>query len=845
MKKRYKSSILSVAIVIALTGCSDEDTIFPVTDDSKLSGVYERTGYGQLIHFKENDVTQYQFNTIGCKQQLNMPRAQFFDSADDLKRSFTGNHYSYIDPSLSRLTRVELAEIANLPASCNLPQWQNSQSPLDNFEYFWHSINDHYGFLQHRGIDWMQRYLHYRPQINADTPPERLFDIMRDMVSGFNDAQVSLQSSNNVFNAAQPGIFQQLANNLTAEFSTSFEQNMENLLQGQNQLFLAYIQPSTLQQAGNNATPPALQWGVNKDNIGFIKLNRFAGFSDTQDTASEIRAAEQAFREMMSSLRGTQAIIIDNRLNSGSIDDIAISLANFFANDNIEVYSKKAVNVNSDRNQQVSLTPERAVYTNPVRVINGKSTAGSAEVFALSMAALDHVALIGSVTQGALSNPLAFTLPNGWQLNISNESYLDSQKKLLEVAGIQPDQQAHETSRVMFAVERQPSYDLALKQLGMPAVRQMSLKELEHIASRAADSGIYPGISMAIIKNGKLVMQKGFGTSGLAGDRSKVTPDTPFYLGSLSKGFLGTTVALNQAQYQISLDTSLDEALSFAVELPKNYHAQPNLKHLLTYTSGVLDSDIYRCNIYFVASGTSFWNRVENQSNCPNDVIIDSNDYLQAYLNPGGLYYRPDNYTDEPAFTQQLAPVYSNVATALLASAIENLTGERIQTLSDQSIFAPLEMYDTSWEEADFNGRNPIAIRFGFHDGQYQALPDYAYSTRYDGMLKSSMADLTKFAMELLKQDTLEPSVLNTAMSPLNNAPHAGGSEGVGYFWFLDHDHIHLNGGDPGVFSYLAIDKTSKSAVILASNGDETHPEFKSQIQILGKAAWDYIYTQE
>lgn len=46
------------------------------------------------------------------------------------------------------------------------------------------------------------------------------------------------------------------------------------------------------------------------------------------------------------------------------------------------------------------------------------------------------------------------------------------------------------------------------------------------------------------------------------------------------------------------------------------------------------------------------------------------------------------------------------------------------------------------------------------------------------------------------------------------------------------------------MFSYFAINKTNKSAVILASNGDETHPEFESQIQILGNAALGlYLYS--
>ncbi len=58
---------------------------------------------------------------------------------------------------------------------------------------------------------------------------------------------------------------------------------------------------------------------------------------------------------------------------------------------------------------------------------------------ALSLRALPQVTHVGEPTRGALSDALEKRLPNGWVVQLSNETYLDAEGRHWEGRGIMPD----------------------------------------------------------------------------------------------------------------------------------------------------------------------------------------------------------------------------------------------------------------------------------------------------------------------------------------------------------------------------------------------------------------------
>ena len=57
----------------------------------------------------------------------------------------------------------------------------------------------------------------------------------------------------------------------------------------------------------------------------------------------------------------------------------------------------------------------------------------------IAMRVLPNVTLVGEATMGILSDNLYKDLPNGWEISLSNEIYLDPQGELYEDIGIPPD----------------------------------------------------------------------------------------------------------------------------------------------------------------------------------------------------------------------------------------------------------------------------------------------------------------------------------------------------------------------------------------------------------------------
>ncbi len=66
-------------------------------------------------------------------------------------------------------------------------------------------------------------------------------------------------------------------------------------------------------------------------------------------------------------------------------------------------------------------------------------TGSAAEILTLAMREMDHVISLGEPTSGGLSDVKEFTLPNGWSLSLSNQTYLSMNGDLFEGVGIPPD----------------------------------------------------------------------------------------------------------------------------------------------------------------------------------------------------------------------------------------------------------------------------------------------------------------------------------------------------------------------------------------------------------------------
>ncbi|TQV86922.1 serine hydrolase [Aliikangiella coralliicola] len=849
MKITHIVGAVSLALaVIACGNSSDKKTPLSITKDS-VQGIYIKTGYGEAYQIDKKKYSAYQYNQNGCIRTNTGPREELFEDVSDLKSSLDLKTISYRNTKYSTLARNYLDKHNALPAACNAAFESPDMEPKTNFDYFWHAMNDHYAFFAERNINWQSAYDTYAGQVSDDTSDEELLEIFSKMISPFNDAHLwVLDKEGNRAESGHPSRIEQIASHIELIYNVSSEEYLTQLINTQYQIFNHYIQPSTYQQAGGTEESPAIHWGISKDNVGFIFFAETAGFSgeNIEHVEKEVDASKAVFDRMMKQLANTDAIIIDNRFNLGGADDVAVAFASHFAKKKEKVLTKYARNkLGTSVKQSFELVPHSTPYTNPVYLVNSELTTSAAEIFSLMLEQLSQVTVLGTASSGALSDILNFSLPNGWLVGLSNEVYENQRGEIFENKGIPADIGTPIYSSSAAALMRQESYDKALKLLNKPVNSQGNQTVLENAIVEGMNNNAYPGLAIALVKNGDIVYAKGFGRAGsdeMEVEKS-VTADTAFNLGSTSKLFVGTSAALLHQQNLLALDDQVAQKLGYELSAPEHFNKPITIQHLLTHTSGILDSNFYDCGYYLDEDKSSLTNLISGEEVCPDPVTTNTSEYLQSYLTQGGQYYSEENYITEQQFSPGIISIYSNVATATTAQVLENISGESFPQLSKRLIFTPLNMDNTAWFKQDLGEDTLVATRYAWLDGEYQAIPDFSLATYADGGLKSSAADLANFAIEVLKKENhvLSDSAKQIMLTPLYENASTYGMEGIGFNWLMDGDYFGHSGSDPGTASSFILNREKGIGIILLSNGDDDQTHFQQAWQKIHLAASDYL----
>lgn len=168
-----------------------------------------------------------------------------------------------------------------------------------------------------------------------------------------------------------------------------------------------------------------------------------------------------------------------------------------------------------------------------------------------------------------------------------------------------------------------------------------------------------PGCALAVISDGRIVYEKGYGAADLEHD-VRIGPETVFYIGSVSKQFTAAAAALAIQGGKLKLDEDIRRLIP---ELP-DYGRPITARHLVHHTSGLRD-------IYAILSAAGR----RDQDAFDNDAV------LRIVARQKALNFMPG---DEH--------LYSNSGYTLLALLVERATGMPFSDYAEEKIFRPLGM---------------------------------------------------------------------------------------------------------------------------------------------------------
>jgi CubicO group peptidase (beta-lactamase class C family) len=202
-----------------------------------------------------------------------------------------------------------------------------------------------------------------------------------------------------------------------------------------------------------------------------------------------------------------------------------------------------------------------------------------------------------------------------------------------------------------------------------------------------------PGMAVGVIVDGEMVYERGFGLADLE-HKLPITPESAFFIASISKQFTGTGILLLAEQGKLNLD---DSPRTHIPEVPE-YFEEVTIDDLLHHTSGVRD--------YY----TLF-----NLAGDAQDDYRSDRETLEMIARQDGLNFEPG--------TEYL---YSNSGYFLLKEIVERASGQDFRAFMQEQVFEPLGMENTAFKDGnDMVVPNRARAYWGSYEGGFGEVPSH------------------------------------------------------------------------------------------------------------------------
>ncbi|MEJ6949480.1 serine hydrolase domain-containing protein [Natronospora cellulosivora (SeqCode)] len=255
---------------------------------------------------------------------------------------------------------------------------------------------------------------------------------------------------------------------------------------------------------------------------------------------------------------------------------------------------------------------------------------------------------------------------------------------------------------------------------------------LDGVIYSQLDEHNIPGATLSVVKDGELLLSKGYGFANLE-NRVPVDPDRSLFRpGSVSKLFTWTAVMQVVEQGEIDLNDDINKYLDFKipefVSKSSNSETKPiTMKHLMTHRPG-------------------FEELMENLFVLSEDKMLSLEEYLRENI-------------PERVFPPGEIMAYSNYGSALAGYIVEEISGQSFEDYVEEHILYPLEMYNSTFRQplpenlaADMTGA------YKFLGGEYHKAAFEYIPAAPAGAMSTTASDMAKFMIAHLQngryQDT-------------------------------------------------------------------------------------------
>lgn len=337
--------------------------------------------------------------------------------------------------------------------------------------------------------------------------------------------------------------------------------------------------------------------------------------------------------------------------------------------------------------------------------------------------------------------------------------------------------------------------------------------DLDQWVSRAMSTFEVPGIAVAIVKDGKVEMAKGYGVRRL-GDPAKVDEHTLFGIASNSKAFTAAALAILVDEGKLSWNDPVQK------HLPALQLWDPYVTRELT----VRDTLCHRTGLGLGAGDLLFWP----------DTDVTREQVLAAVR-----FIRP-------ATSFRSAYAYNNLMFVVAGQIVAAVSGKPWEDFIRERIFAPLGMKDSTITSVNFRAGDNVASphsRGWRLEGKLAPIPPTRDDTWAAAAgIKSNVSEMTKWVTTQLNRGQIEggkrlfsETASNEMWSPQTIVPNRARAGPLaatkanfvayGFGWNLrdyrGHKIVSHTGGLTGMVTTVMMVPDEKLGLIVLTNQEE------------------------
>lgn len=298
------------------------------------------------------------------------------------------------------------------------------------------------------------------------------------------------------------------------------------------------------------------------------------------------------------------------------------------------------------------------------------------------------------------------------------------------------------------------------------------VRYVDSVANAAVSEHRTPGVSIAIVQNGRTLLAKGYGYADLENDVA-AAPHTVYRIGSVTKQFTAAAIMRLKEQGKLSLDDTLQ---TFFPNYPAQGH-RVTVRNLLNHTSGIRS---------YTSMGPK-WQRLLRLDMAPDSMLA---------------LFAPEPFDFKPGDQWR----YDNSGFFLLGMIIEKLSGKTYGQYLQDEFFTPLQLTGTTYCEQAPIIKHRAQGYAPRPDGRFINAQPLSMTQPYAaGSLCSTVTDLAAWAIALSSGKVVSPASYKEMTTPdtLNNGKPLTYGFGLGTGMLGGHRQVSHNGGINGFISEL------------------------------------------